>query len=366
MPIKIKVPGKLMIAGEYAVLEPNQYAIVAAVNRYVYAEITPSNQYKFSLPDLGFETVSWVSNSHSIEFSETDEKLRFVQNTIMAVKDYLNEASIHLSPFHLTVTSELDDPSGKKYGLGSSAAVVVSVVSSILALAQKQTDAFHVNKDLIFKLATLAHVKTQGSGSGADVAASTYGGWLEYSAFQADWLLDQMQQTSVRALVDQPWPYLSIRSINPPDGLRLCTGWTGKAASTGPMIKQLKHGQQEHRNIYHTFVEESHEAVKGLVRGFDENDLPLSLQSLKKNRAILVKLGKEVGMLIETPILASLSELAEQIGGSGKSSGAGGGDCGIAFVRSQRQVEELWEAWREAGIEPLNLDVDHDGSTWHE
>ncbi|SET99267.1 phosphomevalonate kinase [Salinibacillus kushneri] len=366
MPIYVRVPGKLMIAGEYAVLEPNQNAIVAAVNRYVYAKITSSKNCEFTLPDLGFESVSWEVNSRSISFSNTDEKLLFVQNTIKVVQDYLNESSVQLSPFHLTVTSELDDPSGKKYGLGSSAAVVVSVVSAILALAEQQNQLFYAPKELIFKLAVIAHVKTQGSGSGADVAASTYGGWLRYSAFQAQWLLQQIEtSSSITTLIEQSWPYLSIQPVIPPETLQLCVGWTGKAVSTGPMIRQLKDGQQENNQIYQTFLKDSYQAVEGIVSSFEHKDAEESLFYLKKNRSALVKLGKEVGMLIETPNLAVLSDLAEQMGGSGKSSGAGGGDCGIAFVTSQEQVVKLSEAWKKAGIEPLNLDVDHNGSSWH-
>ena len=38
----IKVPGKLMIAGEYAVLTPGNVAMVVAVDRYIAAEISQS------------------------------------------------------------------------------------------------------------------------------------------------------------------------------------------------------------------------------------------------------------------------------------------------------------------------------------
>src|SRR5690625_6487725 len=80
----------------------------------------------------------------------------------------LSEKSITLDNITLTIKSELDDESGVKYGLGSSAAVVTSVISALLTqFLPEEPSAM-----LIFKLAAISHVKTQGSGSGADVAAS--------------------------------------------------------------------------------------------------------------------------------------------------------------------------------------------------
>ena len=42
MSIRVKVPGKLILLGEYAVLDGAD-ALVASIDRYVIAEISPSN-----------------------------------------------------------------------------------------------------------------------------------------------------------------------------------------------------------------------------------------------------------------------------------------------------------------------------------
>src|SRR5699024_6947572 len=89
---------------------------------------------------------------------------------------------------HLIVKSELADENGIKYGLGSSAAVVVSVVEAILTRFMSKVP----QRSLVFKLAAIAHVKTQGSGSGADIAASVYGGLLRYASYQSNLCLNRI------------------------------------------------------------------------------------------------------------------------------------------------------------------------------
>ena len=225
----VKVPGKLMIAGEYAVTESNQASIVVAVDRYITAKITVSDQNKLILPQLGLNDVTWDITSGMVNFPEYDKRLRFIKNAFQVVYNYLNEQNINIIPFHLAVTSELDDPSGRKYGLGSSAAIVVAVVTAMLKLheSEKQTS----NPEKIFKLAAIAHFKTQGNGSCADIAASTFGGWLHYTAFQSKWLIEKIdKESSITNLLTAAWPMLSISSITPPNNLTFCVGWTVEAA----------------------------------------------------------------------------------------------------------------------------------------
>ncbi len=44
-----------------------------------------------------------------------------------------------------------------------------------------------------------------------------------------------------------------------------------------------------------------------------------------------------MGLVIETPQLSQLCDLAQTYGAVAKSSGAGGGDCGICLVDSKEQ-----------------------------
>jgi hypothetical protein len=45
--IQVKAPGKLYIAGEYAVTEPGYKSVLIALDRFVTATIEEADQYKF-------------------------------------------------------------------------------------------------------------------------------------------------------------------------------------------------------------------------------------------------------------------------------------------------------------------------------
>ncbi|MCM2982343.1 phosphomevalonate kinase [Niallia circulans] len=349
---EIKVPGKLFIAGEYAVLEPGYPAIVVAVDRFITAKVTFSEKQMLSLPQIGLPHVACRFEHGQVVLEDTNAKLEFIENTLAVVHQYLREKSVHTKPFSLSVTSELDDVStGRKYGLGSSAAVVVAVVSSILALYQ---DQLIVTKKHIYKLAAIAHYQTQGSGSCADVAASTYGGWLHYAAFKASWLKGKLaDQVSISELVEESWPYLQIEQLEAPEELVLAVGWTGSAAKTASLIKKIEPLKQQDSHIYQGFLQKSRDAVSAMVKGFKQNDLKMAMASLSANRSALLELSRETGGAIETTELEKLIQIADRYG-AGKSSGAGGGDCGIAFT-SINKLERLHKEWQEAGIVPLDI-----------
>lgn len=357
--INIKVPGKLMIAGEYAVLEKNQKCIVAAINRYVEGSIEPSIKNQLFLPDIKLEDVFFEIKDGNVEFSIEDLRLSFLRSSISIVVRFLKENSIELIPFKLSIKSQLDDASsGKKYGLGSSAAIVVAAVSSILALHNK--DEF-LNHDTIFKLSAIAHLKTQGNGSGADIAAGVYGGWLEYSAFDSKWLLNELESSDkIKDIVEKPWRNLVIRKLTPPSELKLVVGWTKETASTSPMIRKVDNFKKESPHIYKEFLKESSIAVDNLIKAFDDNSFEDSISSLSENRKALKNFGEVAGIPIETKKLTDLCSIGEGYG-SAKSSGAGGGDCGIAFLKGDYKKQELYRAWEKADIEPLDLEISEAG-----
>jgi phosphomevalonate kinase len=356
----VKVPGKLMIAGEYAVLEPKQKSVVAAVNRYVTAYIDPSNENKLSLPDMGLIDIAWEIANGDVKFDSSDTRLDFIRNSIAVVSEFLKEKSGPLSSFKMDMKSQLDDTlSGKKYGLGSSAAVTAAVVSAILYFHNYKQKPSSLED--IFKLSVLAHFKTQGSGSGADIAASIYGGWLEYSAFDSKWLLNKLKNgISIDELVEKPWPNLYIKAIEPPDCLRLAVGWTEEAAKTAPMIKKVQGFKDSNLEAYNEFLLESSLSVSRLIKGFEDNNCAEAIKALEQNREALKKLGEIAGVSIETEKIKTLCSIAERFGGA-KSSGAGGGDCGIAFLDSESKRQELHRAWEAADIKPLDLSVSEIG-----
>ncbi|MFD1360935.1 phosphomevalonate kinase [Lentibacillus salinarum] len=358
--LTVQVPGKLMVAGEFAVLEKYQKLVVMAVNRFVYATIRDSRVNRLTLESFDLHDMVWAYESNNVHVKTDDARVRFVAEAMTTVYTYLQEHDITPDPFHLVIRSELDDASGKKYGLGSSAAVVTSVVAAMLERfwPEKSSDT------LIFKLAAISHVKTQGSGSGADVAASSYGGWLEYASFQADWLWDAYQQfTRITELVNADWPYFFVQPVTLPDTIHLCIGWTGSPASTTKLVDKISALNATDPALYQQFLTDSAAAVHTFLEGIRYADGSLIFDGTRQNRRALAKVGQDAGVDVETPLLTTLCDLAEAHGGAGKSSGAGGGDCGIAFMPSKEQADQLMKAWQEAGIQPLAIEPNAAGAT---
>lgn len=356
--LTIKVPGKLMIAGEYALLEAYQRSIVMAVNRFVYATIESCTENRVSLPKLNLDNLPWEIENKTIHIVTNDKRVNFVENAMNIAYRYIVEQKQPFSNFELSINSELDDESGIKYGLGSSAAVVTAVIKAII---EKHDIAS--TPTLLFKLAAIAHVETQGSGSGADVAASSFGGMLMYTSFQAEWLKSAHDNAiTITELVEREWPYFSVKPIELSDVVQMMIGWTGSPASTKQFLKKIDLLKKKDVDVYSQFIDQSAAAVDSIIRGIEFSDKKQILVGVDSNRQALANLGKNAEADIETAQLKILCDIAEQHGGAGKPSGAGGGDCGIVFLSDAEQAEQVIREWEKAGIRPLTLKMNLHGA----
>jgi len=122
------------------------------------------------------------------------------------------------------------------------------------------------------------------------------------------------------------------------------------------MIKNVQDFRDSNVEAYNEFLRESSISVARLIQSFEINDCTGSINSLAENRRALQKLGESAGISIETKKLKTLCSIADRFGSS-KPSGAGGGDCGIAFLKYNSQRQELCKAWEEADINTLNIGV---------
>lgn len=349
-----------MVAGEFAVLEKGYPLIVMAVDRYVYTTITDHSTYTFTSENFGLYDLTWRYDGERVIFDDYSPRLKFVTSALTTVLTYLRERGIAFTPFSMSVRSELDDETtGAKYGLGSSAAVVTSVVTAVL----EKFLQYRPTRSLIFKLASIAHVRTQGSGSGADIAASTYGGVIHYKSFQANWLKYELRKTKdIVPIIRKKWRYLHISQIHFPENIQVCIGWTGKPASTKSLVSEIAKLKKDNETAYDQFLTNSRNAVHTILDSIKRNDMTLFFQGVEQNRHALALLGEMAHVPIETEKLAQLSEAAEQLQGAGKLSGAGGGDCGLAFLRPESNRELLYEQWVTHSIQPLSLIVDTEGT----
>ena len=198
--ITAKAPGKLYIAGEYAVVETGFPAIIVALNQFVTVSIEKSHEYG-SIVSKQYQENSlyWQRQGDEMIFDNRDNPFHYILSAIKLTEQYARQVGKTLSVYHLKVNSDLDSADGKKYGLGSSAAVTVATVKALCAFYDLQ-----LTNDELYKLASIAHLDVQGNGSLGDIAASVYGGWVAYRSFDKQWLAQVRPTTSLKDLLQMP------------------------------------------------------------------------------------------------------------------------------------------------------------------
>ncbi|OJG75391.1 phosphomevalonate kinase [Enterococcus quebecensis] len=343
----------MFIAGEYAVVEPGHPAIIVAVDQFVTVTLeTAENVGSIQSAQFSSLPVRWTRRNNELVLDIRENPFHYVLAAIRLTEKYAHEQNKKLDFYHLKVTSELDNSNGRKYGLGSSGAVTVATVRA-LSLFYK----LDLTEKEIFKLSSLAHLDVQGNGSCGDIAASCYGGWIAFSTFDHDWVNEQSQKQTLTELLQATWPKLMIQPLTVPKKLRLLIGWTGSPASTSDLVDQVNQSKEVQETAYQEFLQESKICVETMISGFQSENISLIQNQIRKNRHLLQRLTSITGVAIETPALKKLCDLAENYGGSSKSSGAGGGDCGIVLFKQKSGILPLMSSWEKEGITPLPLHV---------
>lgn len=345
--VSVKVPGKLYLAGEYAVVEPGTPAVLTTIDRFVRLKVTSATEFG-TIYSHQYQTipVKWHRTPHRQIQLNDEVNLEFVLEAIRLTERYAEECGKKLQFFNLEINSELDSSDGKKFGLGSSAAVTVGVVKAIaifyhLALTPME----------IFKLAALAHYNVQGNGSLGDIAASAFTGWIAYYSPNRNWLLNQ-PQVPLKTLIATDWPELKIKSLPSPTSTDLIVGWTGAPASTKQLVSAVK--RRSHLK-YDTFITQSTQCVENLIQAIKNDNFKSIASAITCNRKLLNELSSISHVELETPRLKRLIDIVIHFGGSGKMSGAGGGDCGIGFIKHGADRQQIFEKWNQAQILPLQL-----------
>ncbi|MFE2728352.1 phosphomevalonate kinase [Kitasatospora sp. NPDC059327] len=358
-PVVRRAPGKLFVAGEYAVLEPATPAILVAVDRHVTVTVTACRDSDVVISsDLGARRVRWRWHDGRLDVcGDPDERraasgLSHVVSVIEMVGRMQAERGLRLPPLEVAVSSRLHD-NGTKFGLGSSGAVTVATVAAVTSFCRLELPL-----GTRFRLAMLATAGLDVQASGGDLAASTWGGWIAYQAPDRAAVLELARRRGVEHALRAPWPGFEVRRLPPPAGLRLEVGWTGAPASTatlvaGPDGRRSWRGGAAHRR----FVETSAACVRASIAALESGDQQGLLGQIRRARQALARLDNEVGLGVFTAGLTALCDAAEAVGGAAKPSGAGGGDCGIALLdaRAAPDIAALRRRWAAAGVRPLPI-----------
>ena len=185
--INVKIPGKLYIAGEYSILKPGNEAVLVAVNKFVNLTISPSKYYLFK-SELG--SFRWMNSNDVPVFSY--HQLKHAKSAIYVSHLFLRSKNITPKVFRINLNSELMDHENKKYGLGSSSAVIVAVIRAILSF-----HSVFIDNLVLFKLSVLAQIEINDMSSGGDLAVSIYGGYVRYRRYDNVWVLNNKGKPNI-------------------------------------------------------------------------------------------------------------------------------------------------------------------------
>jgi len=291
--MKVFAPGKLVLTGAYAVLG-GAPAIVMATNRGAYAD------------------------SARVSPTATAEVRAALGDAVDA--PHVDASSLFLG--------------ARKLGLGASAAILVSS----LAAREGSRGADLLDDKVrasLFERAWAAHASAQSGGSGVDVAASVYGGVLEYV------------------------PGAATRTVLPAGTLVrvFACGTSARTAELRGQVDQFGAASPaSHRTCIEFLEVIAHDAVAA-VRDGDRERLLVAIRRAARG---LARLGVAAG----APIVPEGFDVLEDIAASENAafcvSGAGGGDV-AAFVGSAPPSPAFVERALALGLFEIDVALDEKG-----
>ena len=331
--IAVKTCGKLYWVGEYAILEPGQLALIKAIPIYMKGEIAFSDSYRIYSDMFDFAADLTPNPAYSL-----------IQETIALMNDFLANRGQTLRPFSLEIRGKMERE-GKKFGLGSSGSVVVLVVKALLALYNLSID-----QELLFKLASSVLLKRDDNGSMGDLACIVAEDLVLYQSFDRKKIAAWLEEENLATVLERDWGF-SISQVQPAPECDFLVGWTKEVAVSSNMVQQIK------QNINPNFLTSSKATVTALVEALEQGKIENIIEQVETASQILEGLSPD----IYTPSLRQLKEASQDLQAVAKSSGAGGGDCGIALSFDVQSTETLKNRWANLEIELLYQErIGHD------
>ena len=308
--------GKLYLAGEYAILEDYASALITSVPKKITVFVEESDKTTI------FDTI----NKTSVGLFEENSNFTLVQQFIQFLTEYTNSDKT----FALTIYNELHSDD-KKYGLGSSGAVLVAIARAILSF-----ENITYNDLTIFKLVALFNIKHNLSGSMGDVAASINDGITFYQKFNAEFVNNMIRQNkSVKEIINTNWDGLLIEKIQPKADLSILARWTGEAVDTKEHVKLWKEHKNNYKEEFKVFVETSNHLVKILKDNLVETDASNALNTINKLRENLLYLESFSKIPMETNAMKNYIDSHS----AGKQSGSGSGDIVLGFEKNNDKYQ---------------------------
>jgi len=349
--VSASAPGKLVLSGEYAVVEGGA-ALVAAFDRRVRVSLTTSEQGPWQLHStargvhqgpLAIDAAGRLCPAPEQPASEPGG-LGLCAEVFDCVLSGLGLSASSLPALHIEVDSAELSTRDAPLGLGSSAAVAVALSAALRRLLLR-TGALAREPDAsdAFLEDLAAHRQAQGgAGSGVDVAACFHGGLLAYAP-------------------PAPGKAARVEALRAPAGLELLCLWTGVSASTTDFLARIRAWREQDEAGFQACMQPMKRLADDALEACTESDAAALLDALAQYHERMAELGQRAGAEVVSAPHRALATLTAAQGAVYKTSGAGGGDFGLAFATSSAVLERVAESATRAGFTPMDLAIDPAG-----
>jgi phosphomevalonate kinase len=313
---RVSAPGKLMIAGEYVVLDGAE-ALVAAVSARAFAS--------WSAP---------AADGSPAPRTDSPDAATPIPEAMLARTRA--ERALGVVPMDLAIDTRSLRFGQRKLGLGSSAAAAVASAAAVAVYHGRVVDE---ERRQILGWALEGHTAVAPQGSGADVAASALGGLVRFHRGKA----------------------AEARTVTWPEGLSIEVIWSGEPARTSDLVAKVRALSAENPSRYEAVAGPLRDAAEALLEAVVAGDVRSAVHAAGRHGDAMRALGDAAGAPIVTPELASIAAMAQAHGGAAKPSGAGGGDVALAFFADEKAAEEFRARCLSAGLTPLPLQIGAEG-----
>lgn len=334
MRVTASAPGKLVLLGEYAVLE-GAPALVLAVDRRARVSLIPASgeYWEIVSPTLGCEALLRVGRE-GVEWRDAPASGLAWLASLFGQLPF----AAGLPPCRIELDSDaffIVDHAGEqvKLGLGSSAAITVALLGALHACAGQSAPT----------LATCIAVHRaiqHGRGSGIDIAAALGGG---------------LSRFELRGGAPERVP------MQLPEALHWCCVFSGRPASTAALLGTVASWREREPAVHARHMRELATISSRGVDAVTGHDAASFLSSLHGYAQALACFGEAAGVDIASRGHRLLAALAEECGAVYKSCGAGGGDVGVTFAMDHTRLVAFNARATRAGFAVVTLDADPRG-----
>jgi phosphomevalonate kinase len=262
---RLTVPGNLLLAGEYAVLEEGGLGAALAVEPRMVVTVFPSRQWEIAGRWVGGEE-RWDPESTAAPTFAGSVFLKALELLENREDERGRRWPHRIPPARIEIDSSgFFDVRGRKQGFGSSAALAAGLTAALARLGEREATAS------VHQIAVAAHRHAQGgAGSGYDVTVSWFGGFGLFTGGAIPrWEPSEMALLPPLALFPGPQAVRTVRSI------ARYREWKAAAGRTA-----------------REFLDASNAAVDALLRA---RNRAAFLEAWSRTAGLGVELGNQIG-----------------------------------------------------------------------